>query len=57
MPLNHPLDFTDIQQQLQGTGLPQNPLGGNITNPTETLILGVGGSGIPPSLLIKVGCH
>jgi hypothetical protein len=48
-PLNQPLDFTDIQEQLQGTGLPENPLGGNTTNPTETLILGAGGSGIPPS--------
>jgi hypothetical protein len=40
-PLNQPLDFTDIQEQLQGTGLPENPLGGNTTNPTETPILGV----------------
>jgi hypothetical protein len=39
-PLNQPLDFSDIREQLQGTGLPQNPLGGNTTNPTETLIPG-----------------
>jgi len=47
--LNQPLDFTNIQEQLQGTGLPKNPLGGNTTNLVEALILGVGGSGIPPS--------
>jgi hypothetical protein len=48
-PLNQPLDFTDIQQQIQGTGLPENPLGCNTTNPTETPILGTRGSGIPHS--------
>jgi hypothetical protein len=47
--INQPLDFTNLQEQLQGTGLPENLLGGNITNPTEAPILGVGGYGIPPS--------
>jgi hypothetical protein len=47
--LNQPLDFTNLQEQPQDTGLPGNPLGGNITNPAEALILGAGGSGIPPS--------
>jgi hypothetical protein len=47
--LNQPLDFTNLQEQLQGTGLPRNTLGDNITNPVEALILGAGGSGIPPS--------
>lgn len=47
--LNQPLDFTNLQGQPQDTSLPENPLGGNITNPSEALILGAGGSGIPPS--------
>jgi hypothetical protein len=47
--LNQPLDFSDIREQIQGIGLPQNPLGGNTTNPTETLIPGAGGSDIPSS--------
>jgi hypothetical protein len=48
-PLNQPLDFMDIQEKLQGSSLPKNPLGGNTTNPTKMLIPGAGGSGIPPS--------
>jgi hypothetical protein len=48
-PLNQPLDFSDIREQLEGTGLLQNPLGEHTTNPTETLILGAMGFGIPPS--------
>jgi hypothetical protein len=48
-PLNQPLDFSDIREQLQGTGLLQNLLGEHTTNPTETPTLGAGGSGIPPS--------
>jgi hypothetical protein len=48
-PLNQPLDFSDIREQLQGIGLLQNPLGVNTTNPTKTLIPGVGGPDIPPS--------
>jgi hypothetical protein len=47
--LNQPLDFTNLQEQLQGTSLPKNPLGGNTTNPTEAPILGARGSGIPLS--------
>ena len=39
-PVNEPLDFTNIQEQLQDIGLLQNPLGGNTTNPTVTLIPG-----------------
>jgi hypothetical protein len=48
-PLNQPLDFSDIREQLEGTGLLSNPLGDNTTDPIETPTLGVGGSGIPPS--------
>jgi hypothetical protein len=44
--INQPLDFTNLQEQFQGTGLPENPLGGNITNSVEALIPSVGGSGI-----------
>jgi hypothetical protein len=47
--LNQPLDFKNLQEQPQDTGLPENHLGGNITNPIEALILGIGGFGIPPS--------
>jgi hypothetical protein len=48
-PLNQPLDFSDIREQLEGTGLLSNPLGDNTTDPTETPTLGARGSGIPPS--------
>jgi hypothetical protein len=48
-PLNQPLDFSDIREQLEGTGLILNPLGDNTTDPVETPTLRVGGSGIPPS--------
>jgi hypothetical protein len=48
-PLNQPLDFSDIREQLEGTGLLLNPLGDDTINPTDTPILGAGGSGIPPS--------
>jgi hypothetical protein len=50
-PLNQPLDSSDIQEKIEGTGLLSNPLGDNTTNPIETPTLGVGGSGIPPSPL------
>jgi hypothetical protein len=48
-PLNQPLYFFDIREQLEGTGLLLNPLGDDTINPTDTPTLGVGGSGIPPS--------
>jgi hypothetical protein len=48
-PLNQPLDFSDIREQLEGIGLLVNPLEGNTTDPVETPTLRVGGSGIPPS--------
>jgi hypothetical protein len=48
-PLNQPLDFLDIREQLQRTGLLQNPLGDNTTNLIETPTLGAGGFFIPPS--------
>jgi hypothetical protein len=41
-PLNQPLDFSDIREQLGGTDLTLNP-----TDPILTIV--VGGSGIPPS--------
>jgi hypothetical protein len=47
-PLNQPLYFSDIREQLEGTGLLLNPLEDNTTDHVETPILGVGGSGIPP---------
>jgi hypothetical protein len=47
--LNQSLDFTNLQEQPLDTGLPDNTLGSNTTDPTEALILGAGGSGIPPS--------
>ena len=47
--LNQTLDFTKLQEQPQGTGLPRNTLGDNITNPAKALILGDGGSGILPT--------
>jgi hypothetical protein len=47
--INQSLDFTNLQEQIQGNGLPKNPLGGNTTNPTKAPILGAGGSNIPPS--------
>jgi hypothetical protein len=48
--LNQPFDFTNLQDQLQGTGLPRNTIGtDNITNHVEAFILSAGGSGIPPS--------
>jgi hypothetical protein len=37
--LNQPLEFTNLREQLQGTSLPENPLGGNTTNPVESLSL------------------
>jgi hypothetical protein len=43
-PLNQPLYFSDIREQLEGNGLLLNP-----TNPDRILTLAVGGSGIPPS--------
>jgi hypothetical protein len=46
---NQPLDFTNLQEQLEGTGLNENPLDGNTTNPTKSPILGDGGFGIPSS--------
>jgi hypothetical protein len=48
-PLNQPLDFSDIQEKLEGTTLLSNPLGDNTTNPTKTPTLEIGGSDIPPS--------
>ena len=47
--LNQPLEFTNLQEQLRITCLPENLLGGNTTNPTEAPILGAEGSGNPPS--------
>jgi hypothetical protein len=47
--LNQPLDFTILQEQTQENGMHRNPLGGNITNPVEALIIGTRGYGIPPS--------
>jgi hypothetical protein len=47
--LNQPLDFKNLQEQPQYIGLAKNPLGSNITDPSEALILSVGGSIIPPS--------
>jgi hypothetical protein len=44
--INQLLDVINLQEQLQSTGLPENLLGGNITNPTKAPILGVEGSGI-----------
>jgi hypothetical protein len=43
-PLNQPLDFSDIKEKLEGTGLLLNPI-----DPDHTPTLGVGGSSIPPS--------
>jgi hypothetical protein len=48
-PLNQLLNFSDIREQLEGTGLLLNPLGDNTTDPAQTPTLGVGGSDIPPS--------
>jgi hypothetical protein len=48
-PLNQPLYFSDIQEQLEGTGLLLNPLGDNTIDPTVTHTIEVRGSGIPPS--------
>jgi hypothetical protein len=39
-----------IREQLQGTSLPDNFLGDNNTNLTQTPILGARGSSIPPSV-------
>jgi hypothetical protein len=41
-PLNQPLDFSDIREQLEGTGLLLNPLGDDTINPTDTPTLGAG---------------
>jgi hypothetical protein len=49
--LNRPLYFSNMKEQPLDIGLPNNTLGDNITNPFEELILGVGGSGLPPSPL------
>ena len=43
-PLNQPLDFSDIREQLGGTDLTLNP-----TDPDHIFTPVVGGSGIPPS--------
>jgi hypothetical protein len=48
-PLNQPLDFSDIREKLEGTGLRLDPLGDNTTDPDHTPTLAAGGSGIPPS--------
>jgi hypothetical protein len=42
--LNQPLDFSDIREQLEGTGLTLNPI-----DPDHILTPTAGGSGIPPS--------
>jgi hypothetical protein len=48
-PINN-LNFTILQEQLQGIVLPRNTIGtNNITNHVEEFIFGIGGSGIPPS--------
>jgi hypothetical protein len=41
--LNQPLDFSDIREQLEGSGLTLNP-----TNPDHILTPAARGSGIPP---------
>ena len=43
-PLNEPLDFSNIREQLEGTGLTLNPI-----DPNHILTPIAGGSGIPPS--------
>jgi hypothetical protein len=43
------LIFPICKKILLDTGLPDHTLGDNITDPFEALILGVGGSGLPPS--------
>jgi hypothetical protein len=48
-PLNQPLDFSDIREQLEGTRLRLDPLGDNTTDPDHTPTLVAGGSSIPPS--------
>jgi hypothetical protein len=48
-PLNQPLEFSNIREKLEGTGLLPSLLGKNTSNPTKTPIIGAGGSGIPPS--------
>jgi hypothetical protein len=48
-PLNQPLDFSDIQEKIEGIVLLSNNLGDNTINLIETPTLGVEGFGIPPS--------
>jgi hypothetical protein len=43
-PLNQPLEFSDIREQLESTNLTLNPM-----DPDHILTPAVGGSGIPPS--------